>query len=92
MKTIVELQQKLDQANKELKEYIDGHKGACSTCERVGELNVEYSKQLKEAEEVIGYLNGRFNSRDYGYIDNMGKFHVKGFENVTGEYLEKYNK
>lgn len=39
--------------NKKLSQYESGHKGACSTCEVVGELNVELEKRLEGAIEVI---------------------------------------
>lgn len=36
-----------------LSQYESGHKGTCSTCEVVGELNVELEKRLERTREII---------------------------------------
>ena len=47
------LLRKLVETEQKLKAYESGHKGACTTCEKVGELNVELEKKLEKTVEVI---------------------------------------
>lgn len=50
---------------------------------------LELQKEVKTLKEVVKYLDGRFRSRDYGYIDNLGGFQKKGFEDITGKILKE---
>jgi len=45
-----------------IKEYETGHKGACSTCEPVGMLNVELELKLEIAKEALEYYGNRMDS------------------------------
>lgn len=49
----MQLEQQLKETQEKLKNYENGFKGACATCENVGELNIKLEQQLKETQEKL---------------------------------------
>lgn len=47
------LLKKLVETENKLKQYESGFKGACPTCEIVGELNIELEQKLAEQSELL---------------------------------------
>jgi hypothetical protein len=43
-----EMRIEIQRLKRELEYFETGHKGACPTCERVGELNVEVSQEIAQ--------------------------------------------
>ena len=47
------LEQELKETQEKLKYYENGFKGACTTCENVGEINLKISEKLKIAVDAL---------------------------------------
>jgi len=78
--------------NEKIKENNELRLAGLSFIESADKEIDRLKEQLKEANELLEYLDGRFRSRPYGYLNNMNKFEVKGFEDIISEYLDKYGK
>ena len=66
------LEQELKETQEKLKYYENGFKGACTTCENVGEINLKISEKLEiavDALEFYGDKDNWYNKFRYGADD-----------------------
>lgn len=84
-KKIFHKEQQLKKTQEKLKNYENGFKGACATCENVGELNIKLEQQLKEAENVIVGLSNYYDLNSNAWSECEYKFLLD-----AKEYIDKY--
>ena len=100
-KKIKSQKDQLDDTNNRLAMFENGFKGACPSCERVGEMNVKLKKKLDEAIEVIKFYGEPNSSYTRGlktytkYKDDTSTINDCGYTlKLVGkkarEFLEKF--
>ena len=69
---------------KYIKDYLKQFDAAEETTEKVVEMNVFYSKQAQESEEVQRYVNWKIKSLEWDNLFNYGEGNKIDFDNLSG--------